>query len=108
MGVYSGLADAVARGGSSAGDVSDEEGGIFQITHAQIGGFLLIADTDQKVAGFRALEGGRIDEDEAILFADGFDDSDEAWDLSLGRRGLAGNEARNLSEPGEQERSLRL
>ena len=80
------------------------KGGFFRCAHAEVGGFLLIPDADEEVAGFGALEGGGIDQDEAIFFIDRFDDSDEAGDLSGRRLGLAGEEIREGCNPGEDAR----
>ena len=80
-----GFDDAVPWGGLSAGNIGDEKGRIFQIAHAEVGGLFLIADADEEISGSGALEGGGIDEDEAIVFINHLDDADEAGHLSLGR-----------------------
>jgi len=83
--VGSGFKDAIAGRRSSTGNIGNKEGRIFQGAHTQIGGFFLIFDTYQKVARLSGLECGGINENEAILHVDHFDDSDEAEDLGLGR-----------------------
>jgi hypothetical protein len=97
----SGLKDTIARGWGSAGDVGDEKGRIFQCAHAEIGGFFLIPDAHQEVAGFGALERGGINQDESIFPINRFDDSDEAGNLSLRRFGFAGKEVGYEPKPGD-------
>jgi hypothetical protein len=85
MGIAEGLRfnDAVPWRGLSAGNISDEKGGILQIAHAEVSGLFLIPDADEEISGPCALEGGGIDEDEAIVFINHLDDSDNAGNLGL-------------------------
>jgi hypothetical protein len=75
--------DAVAWRGLSASDISNEEGGILQIAHAEVGGLFLFPDADEEISGCSTLEGGGINEDEAIVFINHLDNSDEARNLGL-------------------------
>ena len=97
-GALLGFNDPVPWCGLSAGDIGDEKGGILQIAHAEIGGFLLIPDADEEISGSRTLEGGRIDEDKAIVFINHLDDPDEVRNLGLGSLRSAGGE---FWEPGK-------
>jgi hypothetical protein len=100
--------DAVAWGRVSAGDISNEKGGILQSAHAEVGGLLLIPDGDEEISGSGALKGGGIDENETIVFINHFDDSDEAWDLGLRRRRTAEREFRKPGKGCDQERAFGL
>jgi hypothetical protein len=77
--------DAVTWGGLSAGDICDEKGGILQIAHAEVSGFLLFSDANEEISGCGTLKGAGIDENEAIIFIDHLDHSDEARNLGLRR-----------------------
>lgn len=103
--------DAIARRGVSAGDIGDEEWWVFQGAHPKVGRLFLISDTDKEIAGFGGLEGCRINQDEAIFLANGFDDADEAGNLSLGRLGFSRKNRGDLGNTGKEARdegSLRL
>jgi hypothetical protein len=108
MGIAEGLRfnDAVPWRGLSAGNISDEKGGILQIAHAEVSGLFLIPDADEEISGSCALEGGGIDEDEAIVFINHLDDSDNAGNLGLRRLRPAEGEFRKPGKGCDQERAF--
>ncbi len=102
------LDDAIPWEGLSAGDIGDEKGWILQRAHAEVGGLLLISDADEEIADSCALEGGGINEDEAIVFINHLDDSDEARNLGLRSLRLARGEFRKPGKSFDQEREFGL
>jgi hypothetical protein len=110
IGIAAGLRfnDAVPWRGLSAGNIGNEKGRIFQIAHAEVGGLFLIPDADEEISGPGALEGGGIDEDEAIVFINHLDDADEAGHLSLGSLRPPEGKVRKPGKGCDQERALGL
>ena len=100
--------DAVPWRRFSAGDISDEKGRILQIAHAKIGGLLLIPDADEEISGGCSLEGGGINEYEAIVFIDHLDDSDDAGNLGLGSLRAAERKFRKPGKGSDEERAFGL
>ena len=98
--------DAVSWRGLSAGNISNQKGGILQIAHAKVSGLFLIPDADEEISGSCALEGGGIDEDEAIVFINHLDDADEAGHLGLGRLRPPEGKFRKPGKGGDQERAF--
>ncbi len=81
--------DAIACRRVTAGDICDQERRVFQGSHAKVGGFFLVPDADEEVACRCGLKGGGIDQDEAIVLIDHFNDSNKTGDLGGRSFGLS-------------------
>lgn len=81
--------DLIAWGWRATCDIGNQEGGIAQGIGAQIGGFPLIDDADEGVAGLGSAGADRVNQDETILLVHHLDGSDEAGGFRLGRRSLS-------------------
>jgi hypothetical protein len=103
----SGLKDAIAGRRLSAGDIGDQEGRIFQGSHAEIRCFLQIGDTHEEVTGLGALKGGGVDQHKAIFSIHRLNDSNKSRHLSLRRFCFTGKKSWDAPKPGEDARDER-